>query len=333
MLHFNELYVTDDNSHIVIDVEIDNFDEYAQCYIDKVTVNLAEDYCNGTGSGVVVYRGGSGLTYVDMDGDGKITERDVEQINGLNMFMKRLRPDKDGLNKYDVNLDGKVDLHDYILITDAILGRVPMEDRYDVNNDGEKSIFDVKAIIDYINPLITSSKSLFTDNEYAEFIELFNLYTDIVNDPARNSVQYKSPEPIQHKRLCLNSTDLINLDNADIGSSLFVVTAEARVDGKAVEIATMGCGWDENTITGVVYNSKPIYDSAVRYANALGESCSDSSASAFEDFILKYYGFDFALRCGDVCQALYYWNNYLNSGSSFGPSMMGGKGCGCHGTY
>lgn len=48
MLHFNELYITEDKQHLVIDVEIDDLPIYDDCYLEKITVDVAES-CGGDG--------------------------------------------------------------------------------------------------------------------------------------------------------------------------------------------------------------------------------------------------------------------------------------------
>ena len=48
MLHFNELYITEDKQHLVIDVEIDDLPIYDDCYLEKITVDIA-DNCDGDG--------------------------------------------------------------------------------------------------------------------------------------------------------------------------------------------------------------------------------------------------------------------------------------------
>jgi hypothetical protein len=144
-------------------------------------------------------------------------------------------------------------------------------------------------------------------------------------------IQY-IPVKKRHVRICLDKNDeaLVRLGVEDLSSSLFMVRADAA-GGDAEAIANAGCGWDTSPIFGVAYNGKPLYDSAIRYASSYGNTCNDNDAAVLEDFILRYYSFLLALKCGDVKQACYYYNTYLTS-AGLGPSSSG-KNCGCHGTY
>lgn len=90
------------------------------------------------------------------------------------------------------------------------------------------------------------------------------------------------------------------------------------------------CGWDVNVIQGLAYNDKKLYDNALSLAGSYGDSCDNNDASKFIDFILRYYAFQYAVKCGDIEQACYYWNNYLRNNTG-GGSMPRGGGCGCHG--
>jgi hypothetical protein len=84
----------------------------------------------------------------------------------------------------------------------------------------------------------------------------------------------------------------------------------------------------------VAYNDKKLYDTAVNLADSYGDSCDNNDSREFMDFILRYYAFQSALKCGDIDQACYYWNNYLKGSSirsSYGRNA--GGGCGCHGSH
>lgn len=325
MIQFNELYVSSDGKHLVVDAEIEDFAIYDSCYIDTVVVDTAEDYCSGgKAKAVTVYQNGGSVIQNDMNGDGKITDIDCALYNRLLELIAKLKDDdEEEYDQHDVNRDGIVDLKDYDALRTAITGTLVDEYRYDVNGDGEApNNGDLTDMADYL--LSMGMKSLSPD-EYAEFAELFQAYQ---ND------KLETTKPERHLRLCLNWCDLVGLVgvNGNFANQIFVVTVTASCDGSIGSTAKdLGCGWDNNTITGVAFNGKPIYDAAVRYASAYGNACDSASASAFEDFVLRYYAFDFALRAGDVCQAWYYYNNYLNGGNQ--AAVPSSHGCGCHGTY
>ena len=204
----------------------------------------------------------------------------------------------------DGNNDGVVDRQDYDLASQILDGILSNPDpmtikRLDINNDGELSIADLNAL----SGIISSG-----DKTYRKY------------------------DGKKRVKLCLSKNDKVfdGFEIDDFSNSLFLVRVEAECDN-AAELATLGCGWDNNVAFGVAYNGKPLYDAAVRYASTYGDTCSNNDASTFEDFILRYYSFLLALKCGDVKQACYYYSNYLLDNAVKGGAS--GNGCGCHGTY
>lgn len=80
MLHFNELYITEDGKNLVIDAEVDNLDIYNDCFISQVTVqiigyNKAEDKCIYSKT----VEAQSCTHFVgDIRNDGMLDEKDIE---------------------------------------------------------------------------------------------------------------------------------------------------------------------------------------------------------------------------------------------------------------
>jgi hypothetical protein len=184
----------------------------------------------------------------------------------------------------------------------------------DINEDKEVNVGDINRFYDYIQ--------------------------DVLEGNTKQKVVSKG---LHHVRICLDIADLMPLFKTEEGEEdktikdlspyLFIVTVHAAVLGNYSEIGTVECGMiDTNDhITGVAYNGKPLYDAAVKYASSYGDSCDNNDQRGFIDYLLRYYGFIFALKCGDLCQAQYYWENYLNGGSFAKPVTY--NRCGCHGAY
>ena len=195
------------------------------------------------------------------------------------------------LSRFDVNRDGAVNRDDVTAIQDAIIAGSHDMDTYDLNYDNEISNVDAQLLNDYFG---------------------------VIGDDGR------------HVRLCLNiKTDLVTLGLNNAGDHMFLIRAEAGYDSEHIDnLAKMDCGgWDTDYIVGVVFDKRPLYDAAVRYAKALGDRCDDSALLAFEDFILQYYSFVYALKCDDLASAKKYYK-YLRG---TGPSGSVSSKCGCHG--
>lgn len=355
MIHFNELYVTEDGKNLVIDAEIDDLDIYENCFITNVLVDVGEN-CDGNGKSVnaLVKYNGTPILVGDADNDGALSKKEIDiwkNLHGLAFAIenggKKLRYDEtkgwwfksqtkdDDGNYIDVYVtDEFVNLAEEIRTTyrDYILDKEPgtenmspgqvlayISDLFgifsitsetstimgDINGDGEVSIPDFNQFVDYI---------LACYNKTAPYIFV--------------------GQKTKHFRKCYSVNDLAPLveSGTDLSSKLFIVTVHADCYGDVTAIAEADCGSDVNEITGVAYNGKPLYDSAVSAASSYGDTCDTKDATAFEDFVLRYYGFLFALKCGDLCKAQYYWENYLNVGKTSCKRAYT-KPCGCHGLY
>lgn len=212
----------------------------------------------------------------------------------------------------------------------------------DLDLDGDITTSDHQTVTDLMTSL-TSGKTIYIDNERSVAAlglegdgELTVSDIQVVEKVILDYLLYGKisyvPVKKRHVHICLEKNDdaLVQLGVEDLSSALFMVRVDAT-GGDAESISNAGCGWDNSPIFGVAYNGKPMYDSAIRYAASYGDTCDNNDASALEDFILRYYSFLLALKCGDVKQACYYYNNYL-TGAGFG-NLSSGKNCGCHGTY
>ena len=344
MIHFNDLSISDDGKHLNIDVEIDDMSAFDMCYIDSIKVIPVEDcdnYCNTKGT--VVYTGSTGLTYVDMDGDGQVSKQDIALIDKIQDLIVNGQDGNDE-SKYDINGDGIVDLRDYKCIVDVILGKKDDLEFYpktvDVTGDGEKNIADLNDFNNYMISKLNKDNYSQDDWDLLENTEddegivhssKLSDYQSFLRD--NNVVKKESDPPKQHISLCLTPFEVFLQKGKTFTENLFVVEVTARCDGNAAEIAQLGCGWDNNTIKGLVYYDKNLYDEALNLANSYSDDCDNNDSSRFVDFILRYYAFMFAVKSGNVKQACYYWNNYLRNYNSKIKSTFHRGGCGCHGAH
>ena len=378
MIHFNELYITEDEKNLVIDTEIDSDGVYQDCYISKIIVDIA-DNCESPGlfRNPLVIWNATPKSIGDLDGDGRFTSADVGLYRGL-LGMTNIWDIGSGhSDKYIIHVeeDGSMsyigqkydpETGEYILneqTGDYEVGNVPIsETLYSLYKQAVYNYDDPIQGIDHNTPylgnkIIPFITEQFTDlSIYSTILGTENtsgIIGDFNNDGEVNiadinalieglsnyakNIENGTVEEIlydqkQHVRICPDKIDLMPLIGKDghVADHIYVVRVEAVMVDKDGSIAKMGCGWDKNVIEGFAYNDKLLYDKALSLASNYGNDCNNNDASAFMDFILRYYAFIFALKCGDTSQACYYWNNYLKDVNM--KSGFTGGGCGCHGT-
>lgn len=352
MLHFNELYITDDNKQLVVDVEIDGMPEFSSCYIDNITLSLGKECGKNDKQVVTIYERGD-APIGDLDGDGVLTKTDANlwkllldacgsdrvKYNSLkdqyyisnfidvddNVYEEKYltQQEYDIYNNVITNYEYYSNAGKLIMYFTDVTGdkstQIPTASKTlpgDLNNDGEVNVADINVLIDYILKEVNSSNTITSDSI-------------LIN---RNRVRFcLSPDSEQLNGLFSKVSEDGKVSLAkEFPNELFIVTATANCDDTSA-LANLSCGEDTKCITGVAYNGQPLYDIAVRYADNYGNTCDTKDMAPFLDWLLRYYGFIFALENGDICQAQYYWSTYLTNGTVTSSSFS--KSCGCHGTY
>ena len=86
------------------------------------------------------------------------------------------------------------------------------------------------------------------------------------------------------------------------------------------------CGMDNEYITGIAINLRPLYNYAMGYIKSVGASC--EIPKGFIDYFLKYKALTLALKTGNYPDAFKMWE-YLHS--SKGTVNTTRRGCGCNG--
>ena len=404
MIHFNDLYISDDNQSLIVDVEIDGFPVYEDTSINSIDLILG--YCSDSPVTVNLWEN-KPIVVGDFDNDGKITSEDAVFLQYLHEAMTNdIYRTNDGTyfyirhgelfetdevpdiikqkaeeqkirdprtvqyalalnnefvkevvriyNKYDSFFDSSTEprlnaaasnTDKLILINGEEWQELEWEELeqscelvYEFSKDhtkGEGKL--LSYIMDLYGDALNTSVYGDINGDGEVGVADINVFVDMVINASKDQSDPDHVDPIiyyetvKHKHICISNNDLrLPPDFKDFSSGLFVVQAEAKFNGNAEELAKMGCGWDESVITGVTYNGKPLYDAAIRYADNYGDTCDTDNARQFEDFILRYYAFLFALKCGDICQAQYYWDNYL-TGKTTDKRSGTYKPCGCHG--
>lgn len=386
MIHFNELYITEDGKNLVIDAEIDDFPAYKDCYLERITVDTTK-HCEEPDlfkEPLVVWEA-KVKAIGDIDGDGHLTKYDIGLYRRLIAMTdiwditatdhnKRIYVRNDGSMYYNGYLIDEYGDYVYDAMGEIIQGEVNVDEKlyslykYAVYNYNDPIDVGYKGYApnsgaDRNTPLLSKKFIPFIADQFIDlsiYPIIFGVENtsgipgDINNDGAINvrdiediitnlsnyqkNIEDGVVEEIiegqeQHVRLCLDSSLLVPLINMkdSLSDHIFVVKVEAVMVDKTGDIAKMGCGWDIAEIYGAAYDGYPMYRNFLDLGESYSEDCDDSDADALSDFILTYYGFDFALRMGDWCTAWKYWNEM--KGTTTGAGVMLGRGCGCHGAY
>ena len=387
MIHFNELYITEDGKNLVIDAEIDDFPAYKDCYLERITVDTTK-HCEEPGlfKEPLVVWDAKVKPVGDLDGDGHFTKYDIGLYRRLIAMSsiwdvtatdhnKRIYVREDGSMYYNGLLIDEYGDEVYDESGDYAYGEVEVDEKLysiykyavyhydDPIQVGYKSTTQTQSGADRNTPILSNKFIPFIADQFTDLSIYSTIFgventsgipADVNNDGEVNiadintlinalkSYQVNIEEGVveelitgqeQHVRLCLDASllsPLINMKDS-LSDHIFVVKVEAVMVDKTGDIAKMGCGWDNYIIYGAAYDGYPMYRNFLDLGESYSEDCDDSDADALSDFILTYYGFDFALRMGDWCTAWKYWNEM--KGSTTGAGVMLGRGCGCHGAY
>lgn len=369
MIHFNELYITEDGKGLVVDAEIDNLPGYEDCYIEKIELDTG-DTCGKSKlfSDAITIWEPDEIVVGDIDGDGKLTDNDFTLLKYLNILCKQNRMTNHSQYETDVpGLYHKDDLYYYFDITDESESIDDYKIQY-IKSNGDKVYEMAKHIInDYDDIILNDNDGLregkmlsFMTEEFNKdtYIALGGKYSGVVGDingdeevsindfntlvdfvlsldstssSYNPNQQYTFIKKVKRVRKCFSRKQIFpKMSSEDFANSMFFIKVTTGCDDwDAVE--QMGCGYDDCCIKGIVYNDKPIYDSAINYASNLGDTCDDNAAKIFQDFILRYFAFKYAIKVGDLCKAWEYYNNFLKGNTSITHSFH--NRCCCHGAH
>lgn len=359
MLHFNELYITEDGKTLIIDVEMEGSSEYNDCYLDHIEVDAGSSCPSLFTNPVTVWKRPD---VFDLDGDGEVTENDIQWLRTISKISGAIAP-KSGeeTDVYQIGFnsgyyyrikDPESDTLSYIKVPiSSELYKLCLDivnQYYGIYDSSRKNSLDPRAICRYLMDGLDSGVYLAIRSVLGTTSELTDVPGDIDGDSevkvadinalidfmiaTMNNSSLSIKETTKRKRLCIpyNDENLVRLtkDANKTLSDLFFVRAYSTCSVESA--ADTDCGCVSNVITGAAYNGKPLYDTAVRHADSYGNTCATNDLSQFVDWLLRYYGFQFALKSGDLCQAYYYWSNYLSGTAA--PGLSASNSCGCRGT-
>lgn len=122
-------------------------------------------------------------------------------------------------------------------------------------------------------------------------------------------------------RLVLKSKDLAGVN---LNDNIFFVYIVAT----GIPAPDTPCGMDNETIMGIAYNARPLYNLGINYVRELSDTC--DMPKGFINYILRYKAFELALKTGNYPIAFKYWKEFFKNKIS---NIVKPKGCGCHGSY
>jgi len=343
MLHFNELYITEDGKNLVVDVEFDDPAAHPGMYIEKIEVALGSD-CNDMdpfSNSTVVWEP---ETFVvgDIDRDGKFTQHDIDLVTAVYYCssaqikqsdqehvtnIANIYKDETGYyywfnsQKYPLNADRGLrrtadvigDLTD-TEIYNVLTRIVQYSDAIDSNNDALTNLTNGKFLhylcTGWFEDVYIAVGGKYSGTPYdingdsevnvADLNAVTNYILSLSTDDDLASVVVKKQHWVHECFSWANGLSaILGVDDKDLSGKLFFV--RVYVNGETEDIVSLDCATEVPYITGVAFNGKPLYCNAVKLASSFGDSCDDTAANQFVDYILRYYAFDFALRCGDLC--------------------------------
>lgn len=182
MIHFNELYITEDNRTLVVDAEIDANSVYDGCYIDKIIVDIGENCSfNGKSNNAVTVYDGS-LVVGDLTGSDSITETDVEMWTDLlNIVSRQLKQDENGDWYYMADTEEYDDNGDIIREKKPVSNKIPEIIDYIIDT------YPVESLINNPHPTFNST---FNGRQYTA-LSLAKYIIEIVGN---NSIEGVSQE-------------------------------------------------------------------------------------------------------------------------------------------
>ena len=204
-----------------------------------------------------------------------------------------------------------------------------------VTPDGKRLIVDVKVPdIEYY------------ENVYIDTIQIDNQSTFIENGPsskplyvytvgddteAYHTVEIQD-EGVKRVRLELCQEDFMTVTvqndvasksySANVASDLFFVYVSVR----GTVSADTPCGYDNITTLGVAYNTYPIYCMFMGSIRQAANECEISKD--FEDAVLRYNAFTYALQTGNNILGISYYNKFFKNRNC--PTVNIPK-CNCNG--
>lgn len=176
-----------------------------------------------------------------------------------------------------------------------------------ITEDGKNLVIDV-AIDDmsYFKDVYLNSIAIDTQDSYVE------------GGPSKKAVifQFLKDNKIKEKQLIVDATAL----GGDLNKKMFFVYATTI----GTPTSDTPCGYDENIILGVVYNTYPIYNSIISIVKNLEEDCSEPIPLI--NRVLQVKVIEYAIKTYRYSIAIKYWKKFFMDDSTLSINK-----CKCNG--
>lgn len=122
MIHYNNLYITEDSKYLVIDVAIDEDSTYDDVYLDRIAIDTQDTYItNGPSNNAKIFRiGGDDIEGPSING--------IEEVKNSGKDIKKVKHTKLTLSAKDLGVNLNEDM---LFIYSTASGFIP-EDKSDV---------------------------------------------------------------------------------------------------------------------------------------------------------------------------------------------------------
>lgn len=122
MIHYNNLYITEDSKYLVIDVAIDEDSTYDDVYLDRIAIDTQDTYItNGPSNNAKIFHiGGDDIEGPSING--------IEEVKNSGKDIKKVKHTKLTLSAKDLGVDLNKDM---LFIYSTASGFIP-EDKQDV---------------------------------------------------------------------------------------------------------------------------------------------------------------------------------------------------------
>ena len=155
-------------------------------------------------------------------------------------------------------------------------------------------------------------------NVFIDKITIDTADTFVGNTPSGHPVYSKEIEGSSKSvRLEIKDTDIL----AQLKDNCFIV----YVQTKGLPSSDTPCGLDKDITVSMVYDLSTINECSMKYLSIVSQSC--IIPKEFIDFILRLSALDFAIKEGNITDAVDYWNKFFKNIDS--SNIV--KTCTCYG--